>query len=341
MTRTIDDLRIRSLATAARALGRSAQLDTMIEIAAEEARRALDAASVSISRLEPGTGAVRTLINVGKLGPDESRWPKREIYYLDDFRQLQSVVSDLHIWTMSIDDPDADQGEVKLLRSLGKGSAMGAPLVVDGKLWGELYATREVDELGFDDSDTAYTETLTAILAGAISRAIHVESLEQMAFRDPLTGLANRRALDDAALQAFDSIAMRGGRRVSVVAIDVNRLKQVNDELGHSAGDRLLTSIASVIAKKFAGLHGSLAARVGGDEFIVLIPGHDVDQVVDAARALCSTAAGLPPGYGVSCGVAATDPASLTTPQALFRSADEVLYVAKREGRFGPVVAES
>src|SRR5215218_6297548 len=96
--RTIDDARIRSLAAAARALGRSAQLNTMVEIAAEEARKALNAASVSISRLEPGTGAVRTLINVGMLGPTEHRWPLDEIYHLDDFRQLQSVVSDLQIW---------------------------------------------------------------------------------------------------------------------------------------------------------------------------------------------------------------------------------------------------
>jgi diguanylate cyclase (GGDEF)-like protein len=338
---TIDDARIRSLATVARALGRSAQLNAMVEIAAEEARLALEAASVSISRLEPGSGAVRTLINVGLLGPEEQRWPYDELYHLDDFRQLQGVVGELSIWTMSVDDPGADPGEVKLMRSLGKASSMGAPLVVDGTLWGELYATREVGDRAFDGGDTAYAETLSAILAGAISRALHVETLEQMAFRDPLTGTANRRALDDAAQRAFDSMAMRAGRRVIIVAVDVNRLKDVNDELGHAEGDRLLTSVASLLQQKFSGLHGSLVARVGGDEFIVLIPGHDLDQAMAAARELCFAATRLPLGFGVSCGVAVTkDDVRLTTAQALFQAADAALYLAKRESRTGPVLAE-
>jgi diguanylate cyclase (GGDEF)-like protein len=337
---TIDDARIRSLATVARALGRSAQLNAMVEIAAEEARHALHAASVSISRLEQGSGAVRTVINVGLLGPQEQRWPSDELYHLDDFRQLQAVVAELAIWTMSVDDPAADAGEVALMRSLGKGSSMGAPLVVDGKLWGELYATRAVGEPGFDESDKAYTETLSAILSGAISRALHVEFLEQMAFRDPLTGTANRRAFDDAARRAFDSLSLRAGRRVALVAVDVNRLKEVNDELGHSEGDRLLTSVASLLQQTFSALPGSLVGRVGGDEFVVLIPGHDLDQVMDVARELCFAATRLPIGFGVSCGVAVSDTdRQLATAQGLFQAADAALYRAKRESRVGPVLA--
>jgi diguanylate cyclase (GGDEF)-like protein len=339
VNRTIDDARIRSLAAAARALGRSAQLTTMVEIAAEEARKALDAASVSISRLEPGTGSVRTVINVGSLGPTEERWPSDELYHLDDFRRLQSVVADLQIWTMSLGDPDADPGEIKLLSALDKGSAMGAPLVVDGKLWGELYATRERGDLPFDDSDQAYTETLTAILAGAISRAVHVEALEQMAFRDPLTGLANRRELDRAIALAFDSITQRPGRRVIMVAVDVNGLKEVNDAYGHSEGDRLLTSVASLLQQTFSGLHGSLVSRVGGDEFVVLIPGHDLDQVMATARQLCSDARDLRLGTGVACGVASTNPAEPLTAAALLSSADFALYQAKRRQLTGPYLA--
>jgi diguanylate cyclase (GGDEF)-like protein len=340
VTRTIDDSRIRSLAAAARALGRSAQLNTMVEIAAEEARKALNAASVSISRLEPGTGAVRTLINVGMLGPTEQRWPLDETYHLDDFRRLQSVVADLQIWTMSLDDPGADPGETTLLTALDKGSAMGAPLVVDGKLWGELYATRNRDDLPFDDSDQAYTETLTAILAGAISRALHVEALEQMAFRDPLTGLANRRELDRAAVRVFDSIPQRAGRSVMVVAADVNGLKEVNDAYGHSEGDRLLTSVASLLQQTFSHLHGSLVSRVGGDEFVILIPGHDVEHVMAAARQLCREARELHLGTGVSVGIASTDPnGPPATPATLIRAADLALYEAKRGGLSEPYLA--
>lgn len=341
MTHTIDDKRIRSLATAARALGRSVQLDTMVEIAAEQALAAVDAASVSISRLEQGTGTLRTLINVGALGPDEVRWPRHEVYRLEDFMQLQKVVGELRIWTLSLDDPDPDPNEVALLTSLGKGSAMGAPLVVDGKLWGELYATRKVSDDAFDDGDVAYTEALSAILAGAVSRALHVDSLERMAFFDPLTGLANRRALDEAADQAFDAVSSRAGRRISVAVVDLNGLKRVNDEHGHSEGDRLLTSVAHLLQRSFATLHGSMVARVGGDEFTVLVPGHDVEKVLITARTLCHDATRLPYGSGLSCGVATSVRGPDQVPAtALFQAADMAQYQAKREGSRQPVLVE-
>ena len=341
MSHTIDDNRIRSLATAARALGRSVQLDTMVEIAAEQALAAIGAASVSISRLEQGTGTLRTLINVGALGPDEVRWPKHEIYRLEDFLQLQKVVGELRIWTITLDDPEADPNEVDLLASLGKGAAMAAPLIVDGKLWGELYSTRRVNDPAFDDGDVAYTEALSAILAGAVSRALHVDSLERLAYFDPLTGLANRRALDEAAANAFDSIADRAGRRISIIAIDLNGLKSVNDRYGHSEGDRLLTSVGHLLQRNFAPLHGSLVARVGGDEFIVLVPGHDVEKVHVAASMLCHDATRLPYGSGLSCGIATTShEADRVTALQLFQAADMAQYRAKRENMRQPAIAE-
>ncbi len=329
--------RIRSLATAARTLGRSAQLVAMVEIAAEAALEALKAASVSISRLEPGTGTLRTLINVGSLGPEEERWPEQEVYHLDDFLQLQAVVGELRVWIITVDDPFADPGELKLLTSLAKGSSMGAPLVVDGKLWGELYATRAVSEQSFSAGDVAYTEALAAILAGAVSRALHVDTLERMAFVDPLTGLANRRALDDAALSAFDVISERAGRRVSAVAVDLNGLKEVNDQGGHPEGDRLLSLVAALLQQHFSALHGSLVARVGGDEFTVLVPGHDVDAVVEAATAACNAASSLPLGAGLSCGVATVTSDSVQySARELFRAADAAQYDAKRDGFLSP-----
>lgn len=76
------DKRIHSLGAMARALGRGNPLDRLLETAAEEARDAIHAATVSVSRLEPGTGNLRTLLNVGDLGPQEVRWPEQELYSL-------------------------------------------------------------------------------------------------------------------------------------------------------------------------------------------------------------------------------------------------------------------
>ncbi|MGI8994878.1 MAG: diguanylate cyclase domain-containing protein [Nocardioidaceae bacterium] len=333
--------RMSSLAAAARALGRSGHLLAMVEIAAEEAARALDAASVSISRLEQGTGTIRTLINVGDLGPHEERWPANEIYRLDDFAQLRSVVADMKIWTTASDDPGADPEEVRLLKELDKDSSMGAPLVVDGKLWGELYATRRRGTATFSDSDAAYISVLAAILAGAVSRALHVESLERRAFFDPLTGLANRWAFDEAIERAFDVVAGRVAPRVTVIMVDVNGLKAVNDAHGHGEGDLLLKAVAGLLSDSFASLHGSLVARLGGDEFVVLVAGYDIEHVMGAAAATCATAFGLPLCTGLSCGVATTVNPGPGSARRLFDAADQAQYRAKRDHLELPVLAAS
>jgi len=302
----------------------------MVEIAAEEALGALDAGSVSISRLEPGTGTIRTLINVGVLGPGEERWPASEIYRLEDLTQLRSVVGDLKIWTTAIDDPDADPEEIRLLKELEKESSMVAPLVVDGKLWGELYATRNRGTAAFTEFDAAYIAVLAAILSGAVSRALHVESLERRALLDPLTGLANRWAFNEAIERAFDAVAGRVPRRVTVVMVDVNGLKAVNDEHGHSEGDRLLKAAAGLLSDAFSSLHGSLVARMGGDEFVVLVPGSDIGQVMAAAESICSAAFKLPRCSRLSCGVATTVNAGPGSAHRLLDAADQAQYRAKR-----------
>jgi diguanylate cyclase (GGDEF)-like protein len=329
-----DAARIRSLAVMARALGRSARLETIIEIAAEEAVTALQAATVSVSRLEPGTGGIRTVINAGFLGPGEHRWPEDEIYRLEDYGQLTSVVEDLRGWTADVDDPLADPAEAELMVKYGKSSALSSPLIVDGVLWGEFYATRLVGAPSFTDGDLAYTEALAAIVAGAVSRALREEDLQRLAYRDALTGLANRRALDDAAARHVS------GQTLNVVIIDVNGLKTVNDTFGHDEGDRVIQGIASILQRTFGALPGSLVARMGGDEFAVVVPGHAVARVTAAAWTACAAADELPQGVGISCGIAAAGPDDEGVVAELFRAADAAQYLAKRAGGSRVVVAE-
>lgn len=356
--------RIQSLATIARALGRSIRLNQMLELAAESALGALDASSISISRLLPGRSTLQTLINVGDLATAEERWPADETYHFDEYPQARAVLSDLKVWVTETDDPLSDPNEVQLLQRLGKRTALAAPLIVDGQLWGEFYATRTRELLRFSALDLAYTEALAAILAGALSRAIHFEALEQLAFHDPLTGLFNRRALNDAATVALSrreepaTITKlspecpqgpqrpRSGtdhpetRLVSAVAVDVNGLKRVNDTSGHDAGDQLLISIARLLTQHFSPLIGSMVARVGGDEFIVLIPNHAVEPVLSCADAFCAAAAALPAGAGVSCGVANTGQEWPPLEAGdLFRAADQAQYEAKRRASRGAVLS--
>jgi diguanylate cyclase (GGDEF)-like protein len=331
-------MRIRSLAVMARALGRSEALFRLLEIAAEEACRALAASSVSVSRLEPGTLTVRTIVNVGDLGPNEDRWPEDEVYTMDEFANLELVVDELQTWSANVDDPDCDPRELKLLLELEKGASLGAPIIVDGQLWGEFYATRRRDEPPFTTDEIAYLEALIAILGGAISRSLREESLEQLAYRDPLTGLHNRRALDEHATHAFD-VPPGVSRTVTVVAVDINRLKEVNDTLGHVAGDQLIQSVARALVVAFRRLPGTLVARVGGDEFTVLVSGPDPSHVTAIADRLCQRTWHFGHGAGVSAGAASTviTAASGITPAELFAAADRAQYVAKH-GRLASTV---
>jgi diguanylate cyclase (GGDEF)-like protein len=246
-------------------------------------------------------------------------------------------------WRAAVDDPGTDGRERLLLQELDKYCAIGSPIVVDGQLWGEFYATRTADLPDFGGLDLSYLEALMAILGGAISRALREESLEQLAYRDPLTGLLNRRALDERAAQAFD-VAPRSVRTVTVVSLDINRLKQVNDTLGHLAGDQLIQSVARALTSEFSRLAGSLVARVGGDEFTVLVSGHDPAAVVAASDRLCRRSWPVSgPGAGVSAGAATATVTHRTTltPARLFAEADRAQYVAKHGRLSSTVVANS
>lgn len=331
------DPRISALAALARAISRSSPLLKVLEIAAEESLSALAAASVSVSQFDHEARNERTLVNVGKLGPTEERWPTDEIYQFDDFENLNRQ-GDCSPWVIDVRDPDADPREVALLNELEKGAAISAPLMVDDDFWGEIYATRLVNDRPYVDDDVAYVEALAAIVSGAISRARREDTLEQLAFHDPLTGLLNRRALDDRAAAIF-AVDPGADLPVAVVVVDINGLKLVNDSLGHAAGDELIKAVARRLERQFAQFPSALLARVGGDEFTALVAGHELSEVVAAAQGLYEVRWDAIPRADVSCGAACVVVTGdgAVTPADLFASADRAQYVAKH-GRLHTVV---
>ena len=127
---------------------------------------------------------------------------------------------------------------------------------------------------------------------------------------------------------------------VSLVVVDVNGLKRINDDRGHEAGDRALVHFAGLLAASAGLLPGSLAGRSGGDEFCVVIEGSTSDHAVWLAEDLCRRAnAALE--EGIACGVASTDDpvGPVGNPSRLFRLADAAQSRAKRSRARHPVVA--
>jgi two-component system, cell cycle response regulator len=173
-------------------------------------------------------------------------------------------------------------------------------------------------------------------VAGGDGAARELERLAALALRDPLTGLANRRAFEDALAREL-ARASAAGVPLAVVALDIDHFKRVNDAHGHAAGDAVLAAVA---ARGAAALRaGDLLARVGGEEFAALLPGASLAQARDVAERIRARIAEAPIGAGgaaleitASLGCAALAPDDADEGPLLAR-ADARLYEAKRAGR--------
>jgi diguanylate cyclase (GGDEF)-like protein len=164
------------------------------------------------------------------------------------------------------------------------------------------------------------------------------EQLEKLSVTDALTGLANRRQMEET-LDLHWREAVHRGRQMGIAMIDIDHFKSYNDRYGHVAGDRCLRRVAAVLAENVRDV--DLVARYGGEEFSIILPGatpevaHRVaERVCAAVHALEEPHEGAPLGYvTVSVGVAATFPTADSTVRQLVERADGALYDAKRNGR--------
>ena len=172
-------------------------LEEVLEVAAEEARAAIGAASLSVSRWEREAAALRRIINVGDLGPGEERYPPAEIHPLREDQAAERLVLEGQPYFNSVDAHTIDEVSIARLRRLGKESEVGVPILVEGESWGEVYATTAPGQPRFRGDDVRFLETVAGQLAVAIGRAELFSRVSRMAYEDPLTGLANRRAIEE------------------------------------------------------------------------------------------------------------------------------------------------
>jgi two-component system cell cycle response regulator len=158
------------------------------------------------------------------------------------------------------------------------------------------------------------------------------------AARDDLTGLLTRRAALER-ISAELNRAERAGSTIAVVLADLDNFKRVNDEYGHEAGDEALRALGRLLRRELRDY--DIAARWGGDEFLVILPGTTQGQALLAAERIRALLEAAPLPYGdkdlpplrVSLGVSASIPGTTTSLKRLLRQADEGLYLAKESGR--------
>src|SRR5690606_33562063 len=165
------------------------------------------------------------------------------------------------------------------------------------------------------------------------------EKLRNQALRDPLTGLYNRRYMEDC-LQRFVRLAERENREVSIAMIDLDHFKQLNDEHGHAFGDAVLRDTAMAIVGSLR--ETDVVCRYGGEELVVILPDCNLERAADKAETLRLRVESLSKTHGApisaSFGVASV-PYTSTGVMDLLAAADAALYKAKQDGRNQVVAA--
>lgn len=255
---------------------------------------------------------------------------------------------------MATSDVAACWSDSDAARQLGIQTYVSAPVRGDqGQLYGTLCAA-SADRRQIGAEAEAVLQLFSGLVAGFIERELLVEQLRaanaqllSYAMHDSLTGLPNRRALDEE-LQRLLAQARRDGRSVLVGLIDLDGFKAINDAHGHRCGDLFLQEVARRLSAGLRG--GDMLGRLGGDEFLLIGPGPALaDDGDDAPRQAATTlqqrcSAAVIGSYqldrlaldypGASVGVLSLDPAGLTVEEAV-RLADAAMYRVKHERRLG------
>lgn len=230
------------------------------------------------------------------------------------------------------------------------GDAMGRTRSLRARVWrvgGQLRVLAEYDVEELERLSAAMFELNREYANAQLQLAQTNLRLQQreaeilaLSLRDPLTGVGNRRALEQA-LALETSRAERTGESLCALMADIDHFKRVNDTYGHEAGDKVLAAFGDLLRRQTRAT--DVVARFGGEEFVVLMPHTDIERATDTAERIREALASsrfepLPGPVTVSVGVA--ELAADESGESLLRRADMALYEAKQSGR-NRVVARS
>ena len=319
---TLDGLRrLRDVVASASDLGH------LLELAAEEARRAIGAAAVAISRVDHSDGTVRVLVNVGRLAAGEERFPANEWHRFLDHPSLRGR-ADAGAVSTSVHDPDGDPEAIERLKAQGRATELAVPIVTRAGLWGQLRAATAPGEPALTMADRDLLSSVARELAEVIGYSEQLSNLSQLAYTDPLTGLANRQSLHKSLSTMIGSA---NGGPWCLLMLDLDDLHELNELLGHDAGDAAIRRLAGAMRAALRTRTDAVAARLGGDDFAILLNEDAVGAFAVAGDIGAMWATG-DVAVTVSCGIASMSDVVKSSRQ-LLRLADGALHAAKAEGR--------
>lgn len=263
----------------------------------------------------------------------------------------QMVFAPLDCWAIRrgrshLVDPDHPGLRCEHIKGPESGQYLCVPLLVNGEAIGILHLNNvgadggeqgEAASLSYTEHKLQIVTTIAEHIALAISNLNLRETLRQQSIRDVLTGLFNRRYLEET-LERELIRAKREEKPVGIIMFDIDYFKEYNDGSGHDAGDALLRELGAFLKKTTRG--GDIVCRYGGEEFLVVMPGANLEntkahaeRLRQGVKELTVYHLGKPlPKCTISLGVAAF-PESGETTDTLLKAVDNALYLAKREGR--------
>jgi diguanylate cyclase (GGDEF)-like protein len=310
----------RRLASALRALVHEQSADAVLTRIATELRNVVRCDDVVIWELTADQRLVATHVD----GEDEEEMTGFEIGIGDGItgrsvRSQTSIVSnDAHL--------DQRAGLVPGTEPTPE-AIICIPLTARNAPLGALSVYRRGADRAFQSQEIELIEHFADVAAVALQNATTLARLAQQAATDDLTGLSNRRHFHEE-LQRYSAAARRYGTPLSLLILDLDNFKQINDRHGHQHGDEVLRAVATTIRNRVRA--SDVSGRLGGDEFAILLPQTTWDEAVTLAADLAASlqeSRDLPSSVCVSVGIAS---GSSMTWQELLSRADNQLYVEKR-----------
>jgi diguanylate cyclase (GGDEF)-like protein len=238
-----------------------------------------------------------------------------------------------------VEDVERDPRVNPVVRQRGLGAIVGLPLQSDGSVVGVLWVNFARPRR-FASEELVLLTTLAAQASTALRNASLYVEARRLADRDPLTSLVNYRTLQERLRQQL-AVARRTGEPLSIVMVDLNDFKHVNDTLGHLAGDTLLRRVATELVA--ACRETDTVGRYGGDEFMLILPLTDAAGAQALVARVADQVAALPREGGLGrpltlAAGAATFPSEASEIEALVALADSRLYANKPTPDRRPVV---
>jgi diguanylate cyclase (GGDEF)-like protein len=232
--------------------------------------------------------------------------------------------------------------EVGVAQLVGPGAELVVPLDAGSERMAVLVLGPRISDKPYARAELELAGTLSFAAAIALKNSELVEQLQSAASTDELTGLYNRRALEER-LAAEISRSLRHQLNTTALLLDLDFFKKVNDDMGHAAGDRMLIQVAEVLRRECRTL--DVCGRLGGDEFLVILPMTKPEEAMVFVSRVQSGLARLEemhPEFGrctASFGLAEC-PRLGTSVTSVLAAADAALYRAKRSGRNAVAIAE-